>query len=177
MGKYSIEDEKLKINAYSPCIVDDTESLLRMLLNPEHVSPEGKFSNAAIKTDDLFIKGVSIEREAYYDNDSLKIIAMRQMEKDQEHRKCAELAHFLCSDIRGIKCTDDDKSRLFIVIDEALPENIAHAAIYTTMEEKSVNKAMIKSIKTKLTNFFNNRIVLVSESDIKPEVDIQEQED
>ncbi|MEG9303239.1 hypothetical protein [Psychrobacter celer] len=156
MHKYTIEDEKKMCSKYSPGIVLNSEELYRITLHPDHISSEGEVLPAAISTDDLERRGFSVERERYSDNDIICGIADKQVQS-KESREHAELAKLGCGEIRNLSY-EQTGNRSFLVIDDALENNIAHASIYSAMQTSK--KSILRKLRNQLSPFLNNRLPL-----------------
>ncbi|WP_201591935.1 hypothetical protein [Psychrobacter sp. Pi2-51] len=158
MHKYTIEDEKQMCSKYSPGIILCSEELYRITLHPEHISSEGDVLPSAISTADLECRGFSVERKEYSSTNIICDIADKQIQS-KEAREYAEVAKLECGKIRTLNY-EQTNDRSFLVIDDALENNIAHASIYSAM--KTSKKSILRKLRTQLSPFLKNRVSLDS---------------
>lgn len=156
MHKFSLKDELHKCNEYSPGIVDISEILYRITLHPDHISATGEIMPVAISTKDLSCRGFSVERKSYCDPSIVKSIATKQV-ASVPTRDMAEIALLECDCIRAMKF-DMGNNRSFLVIDEALEHDIAHASIYSAIEKPT--KSMLRKLRVQLEPLLNKRMKL-----------------
>lgn len=151
MHCYTIDSEKFKASDFSPCPVENNEYLLRITLHPEHID-NGQILSSAISTTDLESRGYSVERKKYTDISKICEKARNQIQRKPESRESAEIAEMLCEDIRSLQFNQE---RAFLVIDDALEDNIAHASIYAAI--KPCPKSILRQLRNQLTPFLENR--------------------
>jgi hypothetical protein len=126
--RYSKDDEKASQSKHSPGIVKDAEELLRVIFYPEHVV-NGNVIATAISLDDLSDRGFSIDRRTYASRSIIEQRINFQTEKMPEERQESTISKFRCGAVRKLR--SEDRRRACIVVDTALPENPAHASIYS----------------------------------------------
>lgn len=158
MPSFTINDEKEVNNEYSPGVVQDEETLYRITLHPEHVDEDGKILPAAIASDDLKSRGFSVERKNYCNKENIKKLVDKQIQKAPDKRDFAEVAYFGCGVVRQFYFPDDNSIRSFLVIDEALIDNSAHASIYSALP--SITRSNIKKIKQQLLPLLQTRLCI-----------------
>ena len=158
MHKYIIEDEQRKCSDYSPGIILNSEELYRITLHPEHISSTGEILPVAISTTDLESKGFSVERKTYSNARSICDLAAKQV-NHKPTRDYAEIAKLKCETIRAMNY-EQTQDRSFLVIDEALEKNIAHASIYSAV--KMPTKSILRKLRIQLSPLLENRIPLDS---------------
>lgn len=155
MSSFTIADEKEVNNIYSPGVVQDAEILYRVTLHPEHVDKDGKVLPAAISSEDLKSRGFSVERKSYCNVDNIKNLIDKQIKNSPEKRKFAEIAYFGCGLVRQFYFSADSSIRSFVVIDQALVDNNAHASIYSAIPDAT--KSHIKKVKQQLLPLLETR--------------------
>ncbi len=119
-------------NGSSPGVVRPDEILLRLGFHPEQTE-DGKILPSAISTEDLKHRGFSVDRKQFVSLGVLKERALKQMSRKETERKTALISSFSCREVRNL--TDKNGRRALIVIDTALPDNPAHACIYSAYEK------------------------------------------
>lgn len=150
--KYTLEDEKTPQSIYSPGIVKDEEGLLRWKFHPEHYVDD-ELGPAAVPIRDLKQNGLSVDRCQFSKKERIKEEITRLQEKLPDQRAQAHVYKFNCSEIRSLK--DKEGFRSLLVIDEALKDNEAHAAIYSAKDRKD---SKLRKIRNELLNIFKNRV-------------------
>lgn len=158
MSNFTVDDEKEVNNIHSPGVVQDEEILYRVTLHPEHVDENGKVLPAAIASDDLKSRGFSVERKDYCNIENITKLIDRQIKNSPDKRDFAEIAYFGCGVVRQFYFPDDNNIRSFVVIDQALSNNNAHASIYSALS--STKKSDIKKIKQQLLPLLQTRFCI-----------------
>ena len=147
--KYSVEDEQAPQSTFSPGVVKDEETLLRWHFHPEHFR-DGKILPSAITTTDLKEKGLSIDRHQYTSKARIENEIEQMQTRSPGQREFALLCRFSCYQVRALQDTEEDRS--FVVIDEALKENKAHASVYSA---KDRSKGMLRKIRNDLLSILD----------------------
>lgn len=151
----TIADENISQSpGISPGIVEPIEILLRLGFHPEHMK-DGKIGPRAISLGDLRQKGFSVDREAYVKRQVLQDRAHNQMANRPDDRKESLISSFSCGNVREL--TDEDSKRAFIVIDDAIPENNAHASIFSAF---SRTEGQLRKIRSLLLTLLQNYMPL-----------------
>ncbi len=135
---FIISDEHVVQSTLSPGIVLNEEVVLRLGFSPEHVDENGKLAASAISKQDLISRGWSVYRENYLDVDKISIDAENQASRLPNKRTTTLISTMLAARIRAFLCNKDLQA--FIVIDDALPENLAHASVYCIAEKKEARR-------------------------------------
>lgn len=143
MRRYTLEDERSSHSEFGA--VKDEEYLLRVVYAPEHIK-EGLVIEASISLDDLKSKGFSLDREMYVDNALMQQRISIQTERNPDMRQSSSISKFRCSDAREI--LDQANERAFIVIDDAIVENKAHASLYSAKE--GLGKGTLRKLRSLL---------------------------
>ena len=150
MLPYRIDDENESQSQYSPGIVQDEETLLRLGFSPEHMR-DGKIGPSAIAFEDLTARGMSVDREKYVRRQVISDKAEDMMNRGLDSRKEALVSTFSCRDVRRL--TDQNGRRAFVVIDTAIPENSAHASIYSAYAQ---DRGQVRKIRKLLLELLQN---------------------
>jgi len=148
---YSLESEKETQSNFSPHIVKNEEKLLRLVYAPEHVVG-GNVIETAISLDDLKCRGLSLDRLAFANKEIILARITVQMKNCPDKREEASLSKFTCSDIRNIK----NDSQVFLIIDDAVKENKAHAAIFIN-KESGTGKSALRRARATLIAYLQDR--------------------
>ncbi|NDA63121.1 MAG: hypothetical protein EBX50_13940 [Chitinophagia bacterium] len=128
---------------FSPGLVRDDESLARLQFHPEHIK-DGQVIETAISIQDLTDRGYSIARKVHIIPDTFAENARRMMEKVPEQRSGVQVSVFETSKIRELKFNDTE--RAFVVVDDALENDIAHACVLSAYERKSSQIRKLRGI-------------------------------
>jgi hypothetical protein len=153
---YTLADEQHQCSNYSPGIVGEEEQLLRILFHPEHINDQNEIASSAVSTDDLRVRGLSVYRKLHASKDMISDNISNQQQKANmsNQRNSASLAVLVCSDVRSFVFNDE---RSFIVIDDALEDNISHASIYSAYPRK---KSELRKIRIQLISLMEDRYSL-----------------
>lgn len=129
--------------------VDINESLIRILLHPDHVDELGKMKPSAIPSDDLKGRGLSVDRQQY----ASKKYIEKNISDLTSRREGVNFSAFAVIKHDSVLSIQDASNReAFYVIADALDGNPAHALIllkneYTRSEIKKLRKALIDEFK------------------------------
>lgn len=143
MRQYELEDEINSHSEFGP--VQDEECLLRIIYAPEHIK-DGLVIETAISLDDLKSKGFSLDRDKYVDRALIQERISIQTQRNPDERQSSSISRFRCGDAR--KVLDQAKERAFIVIDDALVDNKAHASLYSAKE--GLGKGALRKLRSLL---------------------------
>lgn len=133
----------------SPCIVNSSENLLRALFTPDHIDDKGNIKEQAIPSQDLSERGFSVQREQYTDDDLNQTIISGWLNNKAE-RNFVKFAQLACSHVR--KINDQQNNQAFIVLDDGIDNNLAHAIILTS---EKYGKGALKKLRHELIEVFN----------------------
>ena len=138
----------------SPGTVKDEESLLREILNPDHVRG-GEIQPSAIPLKDLKERGFSVHRLQYVTRKFVEHSVNEKLARPSagETRTSEGVARFAARAVREI---NDDGDRAFVVIDTAKPSNKGHASIY--LFEVDVKDSHARSMRDKLKPLLEDRV-------------------
>ncbi len=138
----------------SPGIVENSESLLRILFNPDHIR-DGKIVESAIPVKDLRIRGFSVLRKKHVTHGfiSSSIQDMLSRPRKSEPKIFEKVAKFEVIAVRAIKF---ENQQVFKVIDTALKNNLGHASIYIAAAEKG--EGFARKMRMRLLPLFENRM-------------------
>ena len=130
------------------------ESLIREILNPDHVV-DGKVQSSAIPLKDLKERGFSVHR---LDHVTRKFVEDSINEKltraSQGRERVSEgVARFTARTVREIS---DNGSQVFVVIDTSMKSNRGHASIY--LSDIEMKNSLARSMRNKLLPLLENRI-------------------
>ena len=115
-------DESTSANpTLSPGPVQDQESLLRIIIEPDHIR-EGRIQPSAVQLRDLTQRGLSVYRRAYANKQAVgtDIEALLTRTTAAGRRRLEGLANFSTEAVRALTVQEQ---QVFVVIDTALPEN------------------------------------------------------
>lgn len=138
----------------SPGVVEDAEPLLRSLFNPDHIR-DGQIQPSAIPLKDLQERGFSVNRLRFvtqeFVEDSISRILARTFQGSA--RESEGVAYFRASAVRDVR---DNDTRVFVVIDTALPENHGHASIY--LADLKLKPSQARRMREKLMPILRDRV-------------------
>ena len=138
----------------SPGAVADGETLLREMLNPDHVV-NGEVQPSAISLTDLRERGFSVHRLGYvtrkFVEDSIEVKLARPFQGRK--RESEGISRFTARSVREIRGKD---LQVFVVIDTAMMSNRGHASIYLSNTE--MKDSLARSMRSKLMPLLENRI-------------------
>lgn len=155
--KYSLADEERSISPrFSPGPVNNSEQLLRVLHQPEHIL-DGEVIESSVPLEDLKSRGFSVDRRAYVNLTLLSERVAEQVRRDPPNREASFSSELLCERLREILSED---KRDFLIVDEIdekkEPVNSAHASIYSANE---TGKGGLRKIRHKLVGEINKKII------------------
>lgn len=138
----------------SPGPVRDDESLLRDMINPDHVV-DGKVRSAAISLRDLKERGFSVNRLDHVTRGFVeRTIGQRLARPFQGANRVSEgVAIFAAQAVREIR---DNGKQMFVVIDTATESNTGHASIY--LSDIRVNESRARGMRSRLLPLLENRL-------------------
>lgn len=120
--------ETIKQSPYSPDVVQDTESVAYIIINPDHWSDKQGLSNAALSKSKLKNHELSIARISYCSAGIIRqTIINPQLDRNPSRREVGALVA-ICLNIRAIR-SDETNDRLICVIDDGKEDYIGHALL------------------------------------------------
>jgi hypothetical protein len=142
--------EGLTASKHSPGPVASNEDLLRLVINPFHVGPDGEVKPSLFS--DTKDKGGSIQRLAFISRDDSITLGNehnnnKNLEKpDAAPRSVVGTVQFSAQSVRDL--ASSTQARLFAIFDTALAENTAHGDIcqlaITTNSPKDARSARLQ---------------------------------
>ena len=123
----TLDESTGAIPALSPGPVQDQETLLRIIIEPDHIN-EGRIQPSAVQLRDLTQRGLSVHRREYTTEQEIRTAAQALADRTTAagRRRLEGLASFTAGVVRDIRNLE---RQAFVVIDTALPNNMAHASI------------------------------------------------
>ena len=138
----------------SPGPVADEESLLREILNPDHVV-DGEVKPSAVSLTDLRDRGFSVHRLRYatrkHVEDSIEGKLARPFQG--RARGSEGVAHFTARAVREIR---DNGKQVFVVVDNATWSHVGHASIY--LSSIGMKDSLARSMRNKLLRLLETRL-------------------
>lgn len=150
---YTETSERSRQSEYSSGVVHSCETLVRTHFHPVHFDSDGLLVASAISSDDLRSKGFSVDRWKFFNRRVVSKRIARQKANSPEQRKLAVCVPLLCRSLR--KYIDSKGKRGFLVIDNAEPDNVAHAAVYSAYDRKP---SEISELKIALIELLNKQV-------------------
>ena len=138
----------------SPGTVEDEETLLRSVFNPDHVK-DGQLQTSAIPLKDLQERGFSVNRIQYVTQEFVQDAISRTLARTFQGnaRESAGVAFFEARAVRDIR---DDGAQVFVVIDTALPDNRGHASIY--LADPRMKPSQARRMREKFMPLLRDRV-------------------
>ena len=142
--------------ALSPGPVQDQETLLRIIIDPDHIK-DGRIQPSAIQLRDLTQRGLSVHRREYASRQEIQRIVQAMLGRTTTAgtRRLEGLAIFTTGAVRAIRNQDQ---QAFVVIDTAETENRAHASIYLAYPQ--VRPSFAREMREQLLNLITDRLTL-----------------
>ncbi len=151
-----LDEEKSAAPDISPGVVQGDETLVRALINPDHIQ-DGKLLVRAIPLTDLRQRGFSVHRLAHVTEEivqhSIDRILARSFQG--QRRESEGVSVFRANEVRGLEVDD---RQAFVVIDTALQCNHGHASIYLANAPSTEGYA--RKLRDLLLPFLQQRIPL-----------------
>lgn len=151
-------EESEKQSNYSPSPVHCDEELLRTMIHPDHVL-NGEVTVAAVALSDLKSRGFSVDRVNYATRERIQRAIDKNLsknpeliEKGQDPRTGCDIAKFQCRSVREV--VDADQQRAFVVIDDGIEINDAHAKILSAAKR---GDGALRKLRDLLTPFLQDR--------------------
>ena len=150
-------DESTSANpALSPGPVQDQETLLRIIVEPDHIR-EGRIQPSAVQLRDLTHRGLSVYRKEYTTKQAvtadIQVLLLRTA--DAGRRRLEGLASLNTGAVRTLVIHERP---VFVVIDTALPNNRSHASIY--LASPQVNQSLARELREHLLMLMENIVAL-----------------
>jgi hypothetical protein len=137
----------------SPGLVADNETVLRTIFDPQHIQ-NGELQNAAISLEDIRSRGWSVERKRFTSLWRIKLTHYRWRLKKSDLKRC----YVIPIDVGALRTQCQfDQNHKFIVIDDALYANPAHAAVLIS---KKCGEGMARKARGELMKFMPPHIKL-----------------
>lgn len=150
-------DESISASpAHSPGPVQDQETLLRIIIEPDHIN-EGRIQPSAVQLRDLTQRGLSVHRREYTTEQEVRTAAQTLADRTTAagRRRLEGLASFTAGAVRDIRNLE---RQAFVVIDTALPDNMAHASIY--LASPQVSQSLAREMREQLLRLMDHRLTL-----------------
>ncbi|HVB57465.1 MAG TPA: hypothetical protein VNE63_13715 [Candidatus Acidoferrales bacterium] len=121
------DERKSAVPWLSPGLVQSDEIVLRTLLDPDHLEPDGKLKvAAAISLEDIRFRGWSVDRRKFTSLQQVRLFHSGLKKRNTTLRKCYVLP-IPVSEIR--QRIPPNKVQDFVVIDAALWRKPSHATV------------------------------------------------
>ena len=132
----------------------DEESLLREILNPDHVK-SGEIQPSAIPLKELKERGFSVHRVQYVTRIFVESSIKEKLARPfaGQPRVSEGVACFTARAVRGIS---DNGNKAFVVIDTAKPSNKGHASIY--LLNVDVKDSLARRMRNRLRPLLENQM-------------------
>lgn len=155
-------DESTSFNPQlSPGPVQNQETLLRIIIDPDHIT-EGRIQPSAIQLRDLTQRGLSVHRREHTTRQEVEGVAQALIGRATAGatRRLEGLASFTAGAVRSIRNQQgqNQEGQSFVVIDTAQAENRAHASIFLANIQTSPSLA--REMREQLLNLMTHRLTL-----------------
>ena len=149
-----LDEGTTAVPGISPGLVADEETLLREILNPDHVV-DGKVQSSAIPLTDLRERGFSVHRLEYVTQKFVEqAINERLARPFQGQTRVTEgVARFTARAVREIK---NDGNQAFVVVDTSAKSNRGHASIY--LSDIGAKDSLARRLRNRLLPLLENRM-------------------
>lgn len=150
-------DESISASpALSPGPVQDQENLLRIIIEPDHIS-EGRIQPSAVQLRDLTQRVLPVHCRAYTNEQEIRTAALALADRTTAagRRRLDGLASFTAGAVRDIRNLE---RQAFVVIDTALPDNMAHASMY--LASPQVSQSLAREMREQLPRLMGHRLTL-----------------
>lgn len=145
----------------SPCIVDNEEPIIYVILDPDHYK-NGILTNAAFSKSKLKEGSLSVSRANYTTADQLKKSVIDPQLIRNKERKFIGVIRATCNDIRSIRMSNEN-TRAICVIDNGTENDTAHAHLSFSEKAKISPKNEQQAIRGNLILTFQQNPVGLSE--------------
>ena len=151
-----LDESTSAIPELSPGPVQNRETLLRMILDPDHIT-EGRIQPSAIQLRDLTQRGLSVHRREYTTAREVERAAQTLIGRATAGatRQLEGLASFTAGAVRIIRAQE---GQAFVVIDTPQPENRAHASIF--LANIQTRPSLAREMREQLLNLMTHRLTL-----------------
>jgi hypothetical protein len=120
------DERKSAAPCLSPGLVRSEEIVLRTVLDPDHLEPDGKLKLAAISLEDIRFRGWSVDRQRFTSVRQVRLFHFEWRKRNPHLRTCYVLS-IPVSQIR--QRNPQNGVQEFVVIDTALWRKPAHATV------------------------------------------------
>ena len=148
-------DEKTSASrGISPGLVGDEESLLREVLNPDHVV-DGVVQRSAISVKDLKERGFSVHRLRYVTRKFVEGAINEKLARpfDGKVRVSEGVARFT---VRAVRDIQENGKQAFVVVDSATRPNPVHASIF--LSNVGMKDSFARSMRDELLPLLEKRM-------------------
>lgn len=137
-----------KFSPDPPGVVENSESIGRLIIAPEHVDEEtGEIKTAAFKKEQLAGDGLSVARLSFATKEELKAVGEDLAGRRAETKFCG----LIQAEVREIRRLNSDGARIFCVLDDGLEEFYSHALV---LSSKSC-RINVRKARLELKNLFS----------------------
>ena len=155
MPEVSHRDERVSTApGLSPGVVEDGETVLREMFNPEHVR-DGEVIERAVPVDDLRHRGFSVHRMRYVAPAFIKSSMERRVAKARKGDTWREEGVAKIG-VRAVRDLSIDGEQALVVIDTATDENRGHASILTANE--GAGRGQARKLRERLLPLLRQRM-------------------
>ena len=142
--------------ALSPGTVQGQETLLRIIIEPDHIR-EGRIQPSAVQLRDLTQRGLSVYRREYAAKQAVEadVRALLGRTTAAGRRRLEGLASF---NTRAVRALVIQERQAFVIIDTALPNNMAHASIY--LASPQLSQSLARELREQLLILMENIVTL-----------------
>ena len=134
----------------------DSETLLREVLNPDHVV-DGEIKSAAVPLKDLKGRGFSVHRLEYVTQRFVERSISEKLARPfgKEARASEGVAFIAARTVRGVQA---DGRQAFVIIDTGTQANPGHASIY--LSQIGMKESLARGLRDKLLLILGNRVTV-----------------
>ena len=150
------DESTTAIPGLSPGPVQNRETLLRIIIDPDHIT-DGRIQPSAVQLRDLTERGLSIHRRQHTTRQEVERVVQAMLARitTTGTRRLQGLAIFTAGAVRAIRY---DERLAFVVIDTAQPDNPAHASIYLALP--TMRPSLAREMREQLLNLMADTATL-----------------
>lgn len=139
----AVDQQYISISEFSPCAVNDNETLARQIFSPIHLDDDGNFTPMALS--DVFNKGLSTNRLSYKSDTDTHLAGESKAQNDRLHKPDRVYLGFVKLETQQIRATAfENNGNAFGVYDTGLKNDPTHSDVCCIVPKPS------KSAKIKL---------------------------
>jgi hypothetical protein len=127
---------------YSPGLVQSNEYILRTILDPEHLRPDGSLKTVAMSLDDIRFRGWSVDRKRF-----TSVRQLRLFHRSWKERKPGiDRFYVVPVRVKQVRFNFENRDQDFVVTDAAICRKPCHAMVLRA-SAKAISQSQLRQFR------------------------------